>query len=360
MNEKEKARLDQIRGKKEVQRALKASKRKRMGFRVIATTKDKISIATHVLVLLGLAVLNYIIAIDAFLNLDILNNFLPQQLQLSEKLVGGAMTVVLILTLSKFIKVLFINGMEDPATKFNLKRVLNLIIGIILFFIILSVLFANWYTAVVSLGLISLILGFALQTPITSFIAWIHIIITRPYKVGDRIKMGEATGDVIDIGYLETTLWETVGDSLSSDHLSGRLIRFPNSNILSNPVYNYSWPLFPYIWGQASFSVGFNSDLAFVEEIMRQVAEEVTGNELSEKVHLYHQLLAETPVDINQIREKPQIYFRVNDSVWMEVTIRFLVEPKQAGDVKSRIVRNITDRFLKHPDKVVLPMGTER
>ena len=42
---------------------------------------------------------------------------------------------------------------------------------VIIGFIVLSVLFANSYTAVVSLGLISLILGFALQTPITSFIA---------------------------------------------------------------------------------------------------------------------------------------------------------------------------------------------
>jgi small-conductance mechanosensitive channel len=26
--------------------------------------------------------------------------------------------------------------------------------------------------------------------------------------VGDRIQIGDATGDVIDVGYLDTTLWE--------------------------------------------------------------------------------------------------------------------------------------------------------
>jgi small-conductance mechanosensitive channel len=53
----------------------------------------------------------------------------------------------------------------------------------------LTIFFQNWYTAVVSFGLLSLILGFALQTPITSFIGWIYILVREPYRVGDRIKM---------------------------------------------------------------------------------------------------------------------------------------------------------------------------
>jgi len=64
----------------------------------------------------------------------------------------------------------------------------------------------------------SLILGFALQTPITSFIGWIYILIHTPYRVGDRIRIGDATGDVIDVGYLDTTLWEFGGQYLSTDH----------------------------------------------------------------------------------------------------------------------------------------------
>ena len=93
---------------------------------------------------------------------------------------------------------------------------------------------SNWYTAVVSLGLISLILGFALQTPITSFIGWIYILVRKPYRVGDRIRIGEANGDVIDVSYLDTTLWEFGGEYLSTDHPSGRIIKFPNSNVLEH------------------------------------------------------------------------------------------------------------------------------
>ena len=50
-----------------------------------------------------------------------------------------------------------------------------------------SVLFANWYTAVISLGILSLMLGFALQTPITSFIGWVYLLLKAPYRVGERL-----------------------------------------------------------------------------------------------------------------------------------------------------------------------------
>ena len=72
-----------------------------------------------------------------------------------------------------------------------------------------------------------MLLGFALQTPISSLIGWLYIVIRVPYKVGDRIQIDQFTGDVVEIGYFDTTLWEFAGEYLSNDVPSGRLIRFP-------------------------------------------------------------------------------------------------------------------------------------
>jgi small-conductance mechanosensitive channel len=360
MNQKEKSELEALKGEKDIQRALKGSRRRRKGIKVIASAKDKISILTYVLILFGLAGFRYVLKIGTFLNLDFVNNFLPEQLQLSDKLIEGAMTVVLILLLTKFINVFFINGIEDPASKFNLKRVLNLVIGIVLFFLIISILFANWYTAVVSLGLISLILGFALQTPITSFIAWIHIIITRPYKVGDRIKIGEAAGDVIDIGYLETTLWETVGSDMASEHPSGRIIRFPNSNILSNAVFNYSWALFPYIWDEVSVFVGFRTDLNFLSRIMSDIVLKEMGEDFSHKIKMYHEVLKETTVDEKRVKDKPEVFFRTHENMWIEAKVRYVVVPREAGELKSRIMEILLREIRNNPDKIQLPEDAER
>ena len=39
--------------------------------------------------------------------------------------------------------------------------------------------------------------------------------------------MAGATGDIIDISYFDTTLWEFGGQHLSTDHPSGRVIKSP-------------------------------------------------------------------------------------------------------------------------------------
>ena len=115
-----------------------------------------------------------------------------------------------------------------------------------------------------------------------------------PYRVGDRIKIGEASGDVIDVGYLDTTLWEFGGQYLSTDHPSGRIIKFPNSNVLSSSVYNYSWALFPYIWNEVKFQIAYQSDLQFVAEVMQKAAEEEVGKEMMERVRTFRELLAQS------------------------------------------------------------------
>src|ERR1041384_6437613 len=174
----------------------------------------------------------------------------------------------------------------------------------------LSLLSANWYTALASLGVLSLILGFALQTPITSLIGWIYLLVRQPYRVGDRIQIDEAKGDVIDVSYLDTTLWEFGGPYLSTQHPSGRIIKFPNSLVLSKIVYNYSWPLFPYIWNEIKFNVAYDSDLEFIAQIMQQVVAEDRGEQMIDRVQVYRQLLRQTPVDELDIRERPVVHFR--------------------------------------------------
>ena len=40
--------------------------------------------------------------------------------------------------------------------------------------------FVNWYAALTALGVGSIIIGLAVQTPMKSFIAWIYILVRQP------------------------------------------------------------------------------------------------------------------------------------------------------------------------------------
>lgn len=271
------------------------------------------------------------------------------------KIAGSLAAIAFVLLLVNLLRTLLIKKIINPATRYNLRRIISLLAAILISIIILTTLYSNWYAAIISLGLISLILGFALQNPITSFFAWVYIIVRKPYEVGDRIKIGSVTGDVIEVGYLDTTLWEFNGDYLSGDHPSGRIIHFSNSKAFNEYIINYSWPLFPYMWTEIKFHVGYNSDLDYIATTMKQVVENEIGEEMMHRVKTYRELLAETPIDEMEVNERPSIIYRASENSWLEVVIRFLVEPKSAGKTKRILLDKLLKALRDQPEKVRFP-----
>ena len=345
--------VEQLKQQEDVKRALKQTAGNKDLARPAVETKHKLFIGTYALVLIALGGVYYLLRLRFF-------GFAGRYLPLLQRLTLGVMAIVLVLAIVKVISVYAIDRLDDEVTKYNLNRVLRLITGLVLAFIVLSILFANWYTAVVSLGLVSLILGFALQTPITSFIGWVYILVRVPYRVGDRIKIGSSTGDVIDVSYLDTTLWEFGGEYLSSDHPSGRVIKFPNSNVLSTAVYNYTWPLFPYIWNEIKFNVAYDSDLEFIAQTMRDVTEAELGDVMMQRISTFRELLAQTPVDQLEVQEHPVVLFRPSANTWLEAAVRYLVTPREAGRTKTKLIKKLLTQLNAEPDRVMFPKGNAR
>ena len=321
--------------------------------KVKAEPRDKFWFVTHGLLLIGCAVLYWLIA----------SKFIPlveSEVDLSHRFLRGFALVIVVLATAKSVKVYAIGRLEDAVTRFTLKRILYLVAGILIATIAISVIFVNWYAALTAFGIGSIIVGLAVQTPAKSFIAWIYILVRQPFRVGDRIKIDEATGDVIDVGYLDTTLWEFGGQYLSTDHPSGRVIRFPNEKVLDSIVYNYSWPLFPYIWNEIKFNVAYGADLQFISDTMQKVTEEELGEEMMKRVNVFRQLLAKTPVDELEVQERPRVIFRVSENSWLEAIVRYVVPPREAGRTKTRLIKKLLAALNTAPERVMFPKGDTR
>lgn len=314
---------------------------------------DKLWFLTHAFVLVGAAVLAYLLNLRLFPLPD-------ATLQLLLRLARGVMLIALILALAKALDVYLIAPISDAVTRFTLRRVARLIFGLLVTIVGISILFVNWYTALISVGVLSVMVGLAVQTPMTSFIGWIYILVRRPYRVGDRIRIDNATGDVIDVSYIDTTLWEFGGQYLSTDHPSGRIIKFPNSKVLSEIVYNYSWPLFPYIWNEIKFQIAYQSDLEFVASTMQRIVQEELGEEMESRVKVYRELLGKTPVDELEVRAHPRVFFRVDEVTWIDAIVRYLVPPREAGSIKTRLIPKLLTALNAAPDKVMFPAGAAR
>lgn len=277
-----------------------------------------------------------------------------------QKIVLSSFFSILVLILAKFAEMLIGRQTHTAAIRYNLLRLIRLVAFLLILLIFISGIFVNWYTAAVSLGLISLILGFALQTPISSFIGWLYIIIRAPYRVGDRIQVGTFTGDVAEVGYLDTTLLEFAGDYLTNDLPSGRLIRFPNSMVLQSQIYNYSWKKFPFIWNEIPFHIAYESDLEFVEDTIRKVTKRELGDGMMERIRDFKKIIEQSPIDELEIKEYPFICFRTNANTWLEACVTYLVEPRHAATMRSVLIKKITEELLKQPEKVLFPKSNSR
>ncbi len=345
--------VEEIRQQPDVKQELARTSGSADPAKVKAETRDKVWFLTHVIILLGCAVAYFLIKAHVVPLRD-------GWVSLSYRVLRGFALIVLALAIGKAVIVYSIGRLSDASTRYTLKRIVHLITALVIAVITISIVFVNWYAALTALGVGSIILGLAVQTPMTSFIGWIYLLVRQPYRVGDRIKIGDATGDVIDVSYLDTTLWEFGGQYISGDHPSGRIIKFPNSKVLDSTVWNYSWPLFPYIWNEVKFQIAYQSDLKFVAETMQRIVSEEIGEAMMERISVYRELLAQTPVDELEVRQHPRVIFRVDEVTWVDAIVRYLVAPREAGSVKSRLIPKLLAALNAQPEKVMFPKGDAR
>ena len=256
--------------------------------------------------------------------------------------------IALIFMISKIIARVVNTQTRSEGDRYNLLRIIRFLSIVFSLIVVVSFLFKNPYAAALSVGLFSLIVGFALQAPITSFIAWIYLIFRRSYLVGDRIQIKGLRGDVVEISYLDTSILECRGDYLGNDRLSGRIIRFPNSLILREEVINYSGPQIPFIWDETFVQVLYTSDLVFVEKCLLEAAR----NDFKENY----------PNRISTLDEQwaPEVYFRVNIRAWMEAVISYPVEPQDTTGRRNRILKYALPLLNEAPDKVQFPETPKR
>ena len=288
-----------------------------------------------------------LIAIYYLVNLPILDPW-KEYIPFVRKLSLSLFLISVIFLISKLIERLIYSQNHIEGDRYNLLRIVRFLAIVFSLIVAASFLFQNLYAAAVSFGLISLVLGFALQAPIASFIAWIYLVFRRSYLVGDRIQIKGFRGDVIEINYLDTSILECSGDYLGNDRRSGRTIRFPNSLILREEIINYSGPQIPFIWNETAIQIAFTSDLKFVEDSLLEAAKK----DFSEKYPHY---------DMKKHAQwEPAVYFRNNVYAWMEAVISYPVEPSDTTGRRTRILKSVLPILNNSPEKVQFPEGVTR
>jgi len=240
----------------------------------------------------------------------------------------------------------------------DLRNVLRLGFGLVGLVGLLGVVTEQWVGVLFSLGVVGFAVTFALQQPLFSLIGWVYIMVNRPYQVGDRVAIEESKGDVVEVDFLVTTLWEINGELVSSNQPSGRIITLPNSVVLSSHVKNYTREEFPFVWNEVSVEVAYETDMEFAQETMREVADDLLGDEMERRIEHYRRELAETPVEL-EVQSRPTVNV-VQRTSWVELKLRYLVDPRRGQRTKNELYERILHEFNLYPDRVMFPVGRNR
>jgi len=116
-------------------------------------------------------------------------------------------------------------------------------------------------TITILAGAVGVGVGFGLQNIANNFISGLIILFERPIKIGDRIEVGNVTGDVVKISARSTTV-------LTNDNIA---IIIPNSSFISSNVINWSHGD-PRVRFRVPVGVAYGSDIRLVEKLLLEVA----------------------------------------------------------------------------------------
>lgn len=109
-------------------------------------------------------------------------------------------------------------------------------------------------------GVASVAIGFASQTSMSNLISGIFMIIEKPFMIGDTIKVGATTGEVISMGLLSTLL--KTGDNV--------MVRIPNENLMKSEISNVT--RFEMRKFDIAIGVGYGVNLGEVRTLLIQAA----------------------------------------------------------------------------------------
>ncbi len=195
------------------------------------------------------------------------------------------------------------------------------------------------------LGLLSAGIAIALQDPLTNFIGWVFIVARRPFEVGDRIQIGDVSGDVIDIRYFQISMLE-IGNWVDAEQSTGRLIRVPNRFVFSQPVANYTSGI-QFIWNEIPVEVTFESDWRAAKTLLEEIAVTYSLQPTQEEAAEIHRTAKRS--NIRTPRITPVVYTKVESS-GVVLTLRYLCPPRRRRGSEQKIWEAILELFANRDD----------
>jgi small-conductance mechanosensitive channel len=264
---------------------------------------------------------------------------------LQTKLLATLGTVVGLWLMRRIVLAFVYRKVRDPWSRYRWRKGLTYLLAAVGVVIVGRMWFAGVTALANFFGLLSAGLAIALKDLVSNLAGWGFITWRRPFEAGDRIQIGPHAGDVIDLGLFQFTLNE-IGGWVNADQSTGRIIHIPNGKVFTDPVANYNKG-FRYIWNEVPVVVTFESDWRTAKQILGKIAVK-HAEHLTEQAE--HDLLAASQQYLINYRKLTPIVYTNAVDYGVQLTIRYLIEPRKRRGTEHAIWEEILTEFATCPD----------
>ncbi|CAM4275693.1 mechanosensitive ion channel family protein [Zobellia nedashkovskayae] len=284
--------------------------------------------------------------------MDALLNFLKDPL--AAKVLKLLLWIIFIVFSIGFLRKLLKKRISDVTIRYKAQKGVELVGYFLIFFLILisfTVKSIADYTIII--GLFTAGITFTLQELILSITGSFYIFFVRVYKPGDRIEINGIKGDVIDIDSIYTTLME-LGEWVSSDNYSGRIVKISNSFVFKGPIKNYSMD-FPFLWDELNIMITYESDIALAKKIILDDATELLSEYTKNSLTKWKEMVAHYYIEDATL--EPTVALKITDN-WIEINLRYITDYKRRRITKNQLFERIQQSIFASNGKVVLASTT--
>lgn len=233
---------------------------------------------------------------------------------------------------------------EDTSVGYRARKAVSYVLAVVGIVSLLWVWFGALRQLGTFLGLLSAGIAIALGDLLRNIAGWAYLLLRRPYRVDDRIQIGEVAGDVIDIRLFRTTLLE-IGNWVDADQSTGRIVHVPNGQVLSETVFNASEG-FDFLWHEIPVLITFESDWHRAEQMVLRALDEGAGHTVDEARQRIRR--AARSYNIRYTHLTPTVYLTVRDSGIL-ITGRMLVDTRRRRAVEQQVWRCLLEAMADDP-----------
>lgn len=205
------------------------------------------------------------------------------------------------------------------------RKLLKITLAVVtVFFIGQSIFQLNITTLLAGAGVAGLAVAFASRETLSNFFGTLVIILDRPFRIGDRVRIGEVDGIVQTVGMRSTRIL-TANESLFSIPNS-RIAEVPVENISNCGVIRYSFVL-GLVYGTTA------DQMEQAMQLLHGIADNFKGQDApAYKPRIFFEALGSSALNIRII-------------MWLKTT-SYVVEEQLRTEVNLAIVRKFTEAGL--------------